>query len=136
MVLSHAPDTMRFPSGEIATDITVLVCPRRGAPNVSPVSVSHIWIVPSCEPHAMRFPSGENATENSGQCQWSLFSIRGHFRTQPAATRGVQGNLVANFLNIHDCVGANGRADKYKCGVLCRMVVPNVRTKRWVSLAA
>jgi len=56
------PDTMRLPSGEIATDQTTPVCPRRGAPNGLPVSASQTRIVLSSEPDTMRLPSREIAT--------------------------------------------------------------------------
>ena len=45
IVLSFEPDTMRVPSGEIATDQRRSVCPWRGAPNTLLVSASHIRFV-------------------------------------------------------------------------------------------
>jgi hypothetical protein len=51
-------------------------------------------------------------------------------------TRGVPGNFAANFLNIVDSGGENGRADRYKCGVLCSMTPAKVRMNRWASLIA
>jgi hypothetical protein len=48
----------------------------------------------------------------------------------------MEGNFAAKFLKILDCVGANGRADRYKCGVLCKMAALKVRTKCWVSITA
>ncbi|KAG1825181.1 hypothetical protein EV424DRAFT_1603571 [Suillus variegatus] len=49
------------------------------------------------------------------------------FSTWRETTRGAQGDLEANLRNIIDCVGANGRADKYKWGVLRKMVVANAQ---------
>src|SRR6266702_880752 len=62
--IDSSPDeTMCWPSGENATDLTVDVCPVNGPASVSPVVALHTRIFPSKEPETMRWPSGENATD-------------------------------------------------------------------------
>ena len=63
-VLSYEPLTMRLPSGEYATELTVLVWPLPVASGPAARSLaSHTLIVLSLEPLTMRLPSGEYATE-------------------------------------------------------------------------
>ena len=61
--LSTDPETMCWPSGENATEVTKSECPLNGPATVSPVMVFHTQIVLSLEPETMCWPSGENATE-------------------------------------------------------------------------
>src|SRR5215470_2935747 len=61
-VLSAPPVASRFPSGEKATDMTLLECPLR-VNSSCPVTVSHSLTVLSALPVASRFPSGEKATD-------------------------------------------------------------------------
>src|SRR6266702_3331015 len=60
---SFEPETMRWPSGESATELIPCVCPVNGPPSVSPVVAFQTRIVPSEEPDTMRWPSCENATD-------------------------------------------------------------------------
>src|SRR6266702_436047 len=57
------PETMRWPSGENAKDMTGCLCPVNGPAAVSPVVAFHTRIVPPCELETMRWPSGKNATD-------------------------------------------------------------------------
>jgi len=95
-----------------------------------------MWIVPSSEPHTIRLPSGVIATEITQEYTEIVFSIEGQHITGLAATRGMQGNFATNLLDIMDSVGAKGKADKYKCGVLCKIAGAKVRTKCRASLTA
>ena len=61
IVLSDDPETMYFPSGENATEVTQSVWPLNGSETSFPVCASHILIVLSCDPETVYFPSGENA---------------------------------------------------------------------------
>ena len=63
IVLSQEPETMDFPSGENATEVTQAVCPVIGSEMSSPVSTSQTRNVSSAEPDKMCFPSEEKATE-------------------------------------------------------------------------
>src|SRR6266571_4086667 len=63
IVPSKQPETMCWPFGENATDMTESGCPLKGPATVSPVVAFHIRIVPSEEPETMSWPSGENATD-------------------------------------------------------------------------
>src|SRR6266571_4603335 len=65
IVPSFEPETMRWPSGENATDTTEDVCTVNGPASVSPVVAFHTRIVPSLEPETMRWPSGESAMERT-----------------------------------------------------------------------
>ncbi len=63
IVPSSEPETMWWPSGENATELTERVCPVNGLNTVSLVVAFHTRIVPSKEPETMWWPSGENETE-------------------------------------------------------------------------
>ena len=65
IVLSYEPETMYWPSGENATELTELVCPVKGPAAVSPVMAFHTQIVRSKEPETMCWLSGENATDRT-----------------------------------------------------------------------
>ena len=65
IVPSSEPETMYWPFGENATDLTEFVCPVKGSAAVSPVVAFHTQIVRSFEPETMRWPSGENATDRT-----------------------------------------------------------------------
>src|SRR5262249_44134712 len=60
-VWSLLPDTIRLPSAENATLLTVLVCPLRVSASC-PVCASHTFTVWSSLPDTIRLPSAENAT--------------------------------------------------------------------------
>src|SRR6266702_656810 len=65
IVPSCEPETMRWQSGENATDQTEDICPVNGPAAVSPVVAFHTRIVRSSEPETMCWPFGENATEQT-----------------------------------------------------------------------
>jgi hypothetical protein len=64
-VLSPDPDTIFFPSGEKATDVTDSVWPSNGPRMLDPDSASQTRNVLSCEPDTSFFPSGEKATDKT-----------------------------------------------------------------------
>lgn len=72
IVLSSELDTIRVPSPEKATHLTLSLCPLNGPFMTLPVSASHTSIVLSPEPEANRFPSGEYAIEYTPR--WCAFS--------------------------------------------------------------
>jgi len=54
---------MYFPSGEFATNKTMEMCLKSGAPTASPVSALQIRTILSNDPDTIRFPSDEIATD-------------------------------------------------------------------------
>src|SRR5258707_645415 len=71
---SQEPETMRLPSGENETEVTLLVCPCSSF-SCSPVIKSHIRTDLSSEPETIRLPSGENETEvTQSVCPCSFLS--------------------------------------------------------------
>ena len=63
------PDTIRFPSGENATEKTTSEWAPNGPVMVSPDWASQTRTVPSYEPDTIHFPFGENAAEHtSAEC--------------------------------------------------------------------
>ena len=64
-VFSKEPVSMRLPSGEKATAVTMSLCPSSVA-TAAPVAASHSRAVLSQEPVRTRLPSGEKATAVTG----------------------------------------------------------------------
>src|ERR1700733_8140887 len=62
LIVSLAPETTNFPSGENAMELTDLVWPSRGPEAISPVRASQIRTVLSADPDATYLPWGENTT--------------------------------------------------------------------------
>jgi hypothetical protein len=60
IVQSCEPETMCWPSGENATNMTQSVCPVKGPATVSPVMAFHTRIALSRKPEMMYWPSDEN----------------------------------------------------------------------------
>src|SRR5512137_925715 len=54
--------TIRWPSGEKATEVIGAPCPLRVSSSL-PLATSHTMTVWSTQPVAIRWPSGENATD-------------------------------------------------------------------------
>jgi hypothetical protein len=116
--------TMRVLSGENETELTQLVCPRKGSPTGCPVAASHSRTVQSFEPVTMRVPSGEKETEVTAEVCLSTVRTTGQFISRPIATRRVFGNRTENCLDSGELAGENGSADIYRCGVLYKMIPP------------
>jgi hypothetical protein len=55
----------RLPSGENATDLTVLVWPVSGLPTAWWVAGSQSATIPAALPVAIKLPSGEKATDHT-----------------------------------------------------------------------
>jgi hypothetical protein len=63
MVPLFVNETIHFPLGENATQVTKNICPSIGAIMSWPVSTFQTRIILSKEPEKTPLPSGENATE-------------------------------------------------------------------------
>ena len=121
-------------SGENET-VVIPLCPSIGAATASPVSASQIQIVVSSEPEMMCLPSVENAIELTlDVCPINILWHFGQLVICSKATCKSCENSAAKILYIIELSGENGSADMYRCGVLCEIMPPNIRTNFWASV--